>query len=113
MGFFISDAIAQTANAPASMETTSSLLMMVGIFVVFYLLIIRPQSKRAKEQREIMKKVKAGDEIATTSGIVGEIVQLDDQFMTLNVQKDVNIVIQRQAIASVLPKGTLSTLKKS
>lgn len=113
MGFFISDAIAQTANAPAAMETTSSLLMMVGIFVVFYLLIIRPQSKRAKEHRELMKKIKAGDEVVTSSGIVGEIVQLDEQFITLSIQKDVNIVIQRQSIGSVLPKGTLNALKKS
>ena len=112
MGFLISDAIAQTANVPASMETTSSIFMMVGIFVVFYLLIIRPQSKRAKEHRELINKIKTGDEVVTSGGILGEIVRLDEQFITLNIQNGVEMVVQRQAISSVLPKGTLNTVKK-
>ena len=110
MGFLISDAIA--AN-PAPMETTSSIFMMVAIFVVFYLLIIRPQSKRAKDQKALMSSVKVGDEIVTTGGILAEIKRIEEQFITISVQKDVEIIIQRQAVSTVLPKGTLNNIKKA
>jgi preprotein translocase subunit YajC len=113
MGFFISDAIAQSAATPAAMETTSSILMMVGIFVVFYLLIIRPQSKRAKEHRELINKIKTGDEVVTSGGIIGEIIRLDEQFVSLSIQNGVEMLVQRQAISTVLPKGTMNTIKKS
>ncbi|HBB53429.1 MAG TPA: preprotein translocase subunit YajC [Legionellales bacterium] len=114
MGFLISDAMAQTAAAaPAAMETTSSIFMMVGIFVVFYLLIIRPQSKRAKEHRELITKIKTGDEVVTSGGILGEIVRLDEQFVCLSIQNGVEMVVQRQSISTVLPKGTINTVKKS
>jgi preprotein translocase subunit YajC len=113
MGFFISDAMAQAANPPMAMETTSSIFMMIGIFAVFYLLIIRPQSKRAKEHRDLVSKIKAGDEVVTSGGILGEIIRVDEQFITLSIQSGVEMIIQRQAISSVLPKGTLNTVKKA
>ena len=113
MGFFISDVMAQTPAATSTMKTTSSILMMIGIFVVFYLLIIRPQSKRAKEHRALVNKIKTGDEIVTNGGIVGEIVSMDEQFVNLNIHNGVEMLVQRQAVSSVLPKGTIKTVKKS
>ena len=112
MSFFISDAFA-AASAPGQMDSTASMLMMAGIFVLFYFLIIRPQSKRAKEHRDLVSKIKLGDEIATASGILGEITKLDEQFVTLLVAPNVEMVLQRQAIGNVLPKGTLNTIKKA
>jgi preprotein translocase subunit YajC len=95
------------------METTSSIIMMVAIFVVFYLLIIRPQSKRAKDHKALMSSVKVGDEIVTTGGILAEIKRIEEQFITISVQKDIEIIIQRQAVSTVLPKGTLNNIKKA
>ena len=111
MCFFISDAIAATTTNPP-METTSSIFMMIGIFAVFYLLIIRPQSKKAKEHRELISKIKAGDEIVTSGGIIGEIITIDEQFITLDIRNGVEMVLQRQAVSSVLPKGTLKNISK-
>ena len=116
MGFLISDALAavpEVTTAASSMENTSFMLMMVATFAIFYFLIIRPQSKRAKEHRDLVSKIKLGDEIATASGILGEITKLDEQFVTLLVAPNVEMVLQRQAIGNVLPKGTLNTIKKA
>ncbi len=116
MGFFISDAIAAApAAAPAAAQPDSmvTMLMMAGIFVVFYLLIIRPQSKKAKEHRDLVSKIKTGDEVIAAGGILGEIKRLDDQFIVLGLQDGVEMIVQRGAIAAVMPKGTLNNLKKS
>ena len=116
MGFIISDAIAATtsaAAAPGQMDSMASMLMMAGIFVVMYLLVIRPQSKRAKEHRELVGKIKVGDEVVVAGGILGEITRLDEQFVCLSIQNGVEMVVQRQSISTVLPKGTINTVKKS
>lgn len=116
MGFLISDALAAApavTTAATGMENTSFMLMMLATFVIFYFLIIRPQSKRSKDHRDLVAKIKVGDEIASVSGILGEITKLDDQFVTLLVAPNVEMVLQRQAIANVLPKGTLNTIKKA
>ena len=113
MSFFISDAFA-AASAPGQMDSTASMLMMAGIFVLFYLLIIRPQSKKAKEHRELIGKIKEGDEVVIAGGVVGEIIKLvDDQFVVVSVHNGVELVVQRASIGSVLPKGTLNNIKKS
>ena len=114
MGFLISDALAATpAPAASGMENMSFMLMMLATFVIFYFLIIRPQSKRSKDHRDLVSKIKVGDEISTVSGILGEITKLDEQFVTLLVAPTVEMVLQRQAIGNVLPKGTLNTIKKA
>lgn len=116
MGFLISDALAaapQATTAASGMENMSFMLMMLATFVIFYFLIIRPQSKRSKDHRDLVSKIKVGDEISTVSGILGEITKLDEQFVTLLVAPTVEMVLQRQAIGNVLPKGTLNTIKKA
>ena len=106
--FFISDALAQTAPAaaggPESMLT--SVGFMVLIFVVFYFLLIRPQSKRAKEHREMVTKLAAGDEIVTNGGILGRITEVSDSFVTLQVAGGVAIQVQKFQVAQLMPKGT-------
>lgn len=113
--FFISDALAQTAPAaggPESMMT--SVGFMVLIFVVFYFLLIRPQSKRQKEHKQLIEGLGKGDEVLTAGGIVGKITELSDQYMTLQVatvdNKPVEISIQRSAVQTLLPKGTMKSL---
>lgn len=87
-----------------------SILPMLVIFIaVFYFLLVRPQQKRAKEQRKLMENISIGDEVMTTAGILGRITRLRDNFISLNVAKGVEITIQKNAISSILPKGTIES----
>lgn len=114
--FFISDALAQTAPAaaagPESMWT--SMLFMVLIFVVFYFLLIRPQVKRQKEHKSMVEALNKGDEILTAGGLIGKITELTDQYATIQISsvdnKAVEISIQRAAVQTLLPKGTMKSI---
>jgi preprotein translocase subunit YajC len=114
--FFISDALAQTAPAaPAGPESMmTSVGFMVLIFVVFYFLLIRPQSKRQKEHKSLIEGLGKGDEVLTAGGIVGKITEISDQYMTLQVStidgKPVELSMQRSAVQTLLPKGTMKSL---
>ena len=108
MDFLINSAYAQTAGAPAAgpnMLTTFGFPLL--LLVVFYFLLIRPQNKRAKEQKEMLSKVAAGDEVATTGGILGKVVEVGEQFLTVEIASGVNIKLQKFQVAQVLPKGTV------
>jgi preprotein translocase subunit YajC len=109
MDFFINSAQAQAAAGASGggQNILSVMLLPLLIFVAFYFLLIRPQSKRAKEQREMLSKIVAGDEVATTGGILGKIVDVGEQFITLEVASGVNIKLQKFQVAQVLPKGTV------
>jgi preprotein translocase subunit YajC len=83
-----------------------SFLPIVLMFVVLYFLMIRPQMKKAKEHRTMLDALQKGDEVVAM-GIIGKIVKIGDSFVTLEVANNVNIAVQRQAITTLLPKGTL------
>ena len=85
------------------------MLLPAMLLVVFYFLLIRPQNKRAKDQREMLSKVAAGDEIATTGGVLGKVIEVGDQFLTLEIASGVNIKLQKFQVSQVLPKGTVKT----
>ena len=111
MSFFISDAVAQ-GGAPAAGQPGGfmPMILMVGMFVIFYFLLIRPQSKRAKEHKVMVEALKNGDEIVTNGGVYGRITIADGDALGIEVAEGVVQRIQRQAIATVLPKGTLKSL---
>jgi preprotein translocase subunit YajC len=108
MDFFINSAYAQAAGG-GGQSILSALMLPVLLLVVFYFLLIRPQNKRAKEQKEMLSKVQAGDEVATTGGILGKVVEVGEQFLTLEIASGVNIKLQKFQIALVLPKGTVKS----
>lgn len=112
MSFFISDALADTANVAAAQPTEGpfSMIMVVAIFVLFYFMLIRPQSKRAKQHKELVSNLKKGDEIITAGGILGKVVSIDDQYVKLAAAQGVEIVMQRNSVTTVLPKGTLESI---
>ena len=112
MSFLISDAFADatTAAAPAQADGTFSMVMIGVIFVLFYFMLIRPQNKRAKEHRELISKVQKGDEIVTNSGFLGKVTNLDEQFIKVSLADGVEVLLQRQAVSAVLPKGTIKAL---
>lgn len=106
----ISNAYADTATAGAATAQNSmfSTMAMVAIFLVaFYFLLIRPQSKRNKEHQNLMNNLQKGDEIITSGGIMGKIVKIDENIVTLALNDTTEIKLQKNAVVGVLPKGTV------
>ncbi|HCK03326.1 MAG: preprotein translocase subunit YajC [Proteobacteria bacterium] len=91
-------------------EGLMSFLPFIIIFVLFYFMLIRPQMKQAKEHRAMLDALKTGDEIVTTTGILGKIIKLNAQFSTIEVATNVEIKIQKQTIQTLLPKGTIKSI---
>jgi len=109
MDFFISAAHAQAAQPPQGDPLTGLLLPMVFLGVVFYFLIIRPQSKRAKEHKSMLTELNKGDEVATNGGLLGKVVKIGENFIEIEVADKVNVRVQKQAITNLMPKGTLKS----
>ena len=106
MDFLISSAFAQAGGA-GGQNTWLQMLPLVLIFVVFYFLLIRPQTKKAKEHREMVGKLAVGDEVVTTGGILGRIAEAGETFMTVEIASGVQIKVQRLQISQLMPKGTV------
>ena len=109
MDFFINSAHAQAAGAGGGQGIMSALMLPLVLLVVFYFLLIRPQNKRAKEQREMLSKIAVGDEVATTGGILGKVTEVGEQFLTLEIANGVNVKLQKYQVSLVLPKGTVKS----
>jgi preprotein translocase subunit YajC len=109
MDFLINSAHAQAAGGSGGQSMMSALLLPVLLLLVFYFLLIRPQNKRAKEQREMLSKIVVGDEVATTGGILGKVLEVGDQFLTLEIASGVSIKLQKLQVAQLLPKGTVKS----
>lgn len=105
MSFFISDAMAAAPEAQG--DPLMSFLPLILIFVVFYFLLIRPQSKKAKEHREMVAALAKGDEVVTSGGLLGRISKVGDNFVELEVADGVTVKVQRPAVANLMPKGTI------
>jgi preprotein translocase subunit YajC len=109
----ISQAYAQAA-APAQSAGADlmSLLPLIAIFTVFYLLLIRPQTKRAKEQKLMIEALQKGDEVVTTGGQLGRVVRVSGSYVILQIAENVQVPTLKSAVQTLLPKGTLSSLEK-
>ena len=105
----ISPAYAQAAGASTGSDLMT-FLPMIAIFVVFYFLLIRPQQKRAKETKTMLEALQKGDEVVTAGGLVGKIAKLTDQYAAIEIAPNVEISVQRAAIAQLLPKATIKAL---
>ena len=108
MSFFIPDAIAEAAPAAANQpDPLASLILPIGLVVLFYFFLIRPQSKRHKEHKEMVSGLQKGEEIVTPGGILGKITAIIENFITVEISKDVFIHIQKNSVQSIMPKGTI------
>jgi len=105
MSFFISDALA-AAPAQGSQDPIMSFLPLVLIFVVFYFLLIRPQTKRAKEHKKMVAELSKGDEVVTNGGLLGRVIEVGENFVQVKIADGVEVKVQKQAIANLMPKGT-------
>ena len=106
----ISNAFAQAAPAGGD-AGFMGLLPIVLMFVLLYFLMIRPQMKRAKEQKQMVEALQKGDEVVTAGGVVGRISEMGDAYLTLEVAPNTAITVQRVAVQTLLPKGTMKSLK--
>ena len=108
LDFFISDAMAEGA-APAGGADALGFIPLIVIFVIFYFLIIRPQVKRAKEHKKLTESIAKGDEVVTGGGLLGKVIDVNDNFVSLEVTEGTVVKIQRQSVSSLVPKGTIKT----
>ncbi|MEO6354598.1 MAG: preprotein translocase subunit YajC [Burkholderiaceae bacterium] len=109
---FISNAFAQAgpADALGLGSNLTSFLPIILMFAVLYFLMIRPQMKRQKEQKAMMAAIAKGDEVVTSGGMLGRVTRVTDAYVTLEIASGTEIVIQKVAIATLLPKGTIKSI---
>jgi preprotein translocase subunit YajC len=110
MSLFIASAHAQAAGASAAGGEMFQIVFLVGLFALFYFIAIRPQRKRQKEHQQMVAALSKGDEVVTSSGILGKVSSLDENYMVLNVANNVDLKFQRIHVHAVLPKGTLKSI---
>ena len=107
LDFFIASAHAQDAAQPGGLM---SFLPLIIIFVIFYFLLIRPQTKRAKEHKKMVEGLAKGDEVVTNGGLLGRITDVGENFVQVKVAENVEVKVQKQAVANLMPKGTSKEL---
>jgi preprotein translocase subunit YajC len=105
---FISNAYAEGAAAPSG-GGIMDFLPLIGLAAVFFFMVLRPQMKRAKEMKIMLAALQKGDEIVTTGGVMGRIVKVGESYISVEVAEGVNLNIQKGAIQTVLPKGTIKS----
>lgn len=110
LDFFIPTAYADTLNPSPQGGGFSFVLMLVVFFIFIYFAIWRPQNKRAKEQQNLLTSLAKGDEVITAGGLVGKISKITDQYVSLTISSNVDILLQKNSVVNVLPKGTIKTI---
>nr|WP_246065609.1 preprotein translocase subunit YajC [Hydrocarboniclastica marina] len=92
------------------MNPMGQIIFFAGFILIFYFLIWRPQSKRAKEHKNLVTSLDKGDEVVTGGGLTGKITKVTDDFIVLQIADNVEVKVQKSAVASALPKGTLKDI---
>ena len=113
MSLLISEALADGA---AAIPTSGSMVQiaMLGVFVlIFWLMIWRPQSKRAKEHKQLLSGLTKGDEAMTSGGILGKVIRVTDEYITLQISAGIDMNFQKSAIVAVVPKGTIKAIAQT
>jgi preprotein translocase subunit YajC len=104
---FISNAYAAAASPGGDLF---SFLPFIGIFALFYFMILRPQMKQAKLQKTMIDALKVGDEVATTGGIVGKVTKVGDNFVSIEIATNTVMNVQKSAVQTMLPPGTIKSI---
>ena len=107
----ISSAFAQASGGASGQSGFLGLLPIVLMFGLLYFLMIRPQMKRAKEQRQMIESLQKGDEVVTSGGMVGKITKLGEAYLTVEIAPNTEISVQKAAVQTLLPKGTIKSLQ--
>ena len=108
---FISSAYAQAASGQGGLDLMG-LMPLVLLFVLLYFLMIRPQAKKQKEHKTMLQGLQKGDEVVSAGGVLGTVVSVGDQFVTLDISSGVEVVVQKAAVQTLLPKGSIKSAKQ-
>ncbi|CAG2159205.1 preprotein translocase subunit YajC [Cupriavidus numazuensis] len=106
----ISNAFAQTAGVGGAAGGLMSFLPIILMFAVLWFIMIRPQMKRQKEAKAMMEALAKNDEVVTAGGILGRVTKVTDQYVSLEIAAGTEITVQKNAVTTVLPKGSLKSL---
>ena len=109
----ISPAFAQASGGFGGfgdMGQWTGLLPIVLMFVLLYFMLIRPQMKRAKELKTMTEALQKGDEVITSGGVLGKITKVGEAYLTLEVAPGVEVNVQRGAVQTLMPKGTIKSI---
>ncbi len=106
--FFIPKALAQDGAPPSMMGL--DIFIIVAFILIFYFIVWRPQSKRAKEHRELVASLSKGDEIVTNGGLIGKVVKIEEQYLVFEVADNVQLKLQKGSVTAALPKGTIKSI---
>jgi preprotein translocase subunit YajC len=109
MSFLISDALAAEGAAPSPIDAALPFLILIAFFFLFVI----PQWKRGREQKKLIESLTKGAEVVTSGGILGRIVDVDDNFVLLEVNEDVQIFVQKHSVTHLMPKGTYKARKRT
>lgn len=107
---FISNAYAQSsqvASGNSFMATLSSIAPLLLMFAAMFFLVLRPRMKELKAKQDLLNNVATGDEVVTASGILGKVLRVKDNYVELKIAKEVEVTVEKDSVAKVLPKGTV------
>ena len=107
MNFLFPTAYAQEPGAPS---LTYNLILFGGMFLLFYLILWRPQAKRAKDHRELISNITKGDEVLTSGGLLGKVTRVSEDYIAIQVADGVELKVQKGSVAAALPKGTIAQI---
>ena len=111
MSLFISPAYAEgAAGAPGGGAAMFDWLLIIGMMVLFYFFLIRPQNKRAKEHRELVSALAKGDEVVTAGGMLGKVTKVTDEYVVIEIAANMEIKVQKHSVQATLPKGTIKSI---
>ena len=103
----------EIANAATETQEPSALgfLLPIFILVLMYFILIRPQSKKLKEHKQMLTELKVGDEISTAGGLLGKIIKVGESYIQLKISDNVYIKLQKSSVNKILPKNSLESIK--
>lgn len=110
MSFWISDAMAQAAAPAGGGDPLMSLLFPVGLIIIFYFFLIRPQMKRQKEHKKMVEALQKGDEVQMEGGLMGRLTDLGENFAIVEIAEGVEVKARRTSVVAIMPKGTLKEM---
>ena len=110
MSLFETTADAAPAGGAGGDAGLINLLFLGGFVLIFYFLLWRPQAKRAKQHKQLVSGLAKGDEVVIGGGLVGRVTKVSDEFLTLEVSEGTEVNVQKNAVAAVLPKGTIKSI---
>ena len=110
MNILFSIAHAQDSGQGQQPSLAYNLLLFGGMFFLFWLILWRPQAKRAKEHRNLVDSISKGDEVMTSGGLLGKVTKVNEEYIAVEISDGVQIKLQKSSVAAALPKGTISQI---